>query len=541
MKKPGFRAALAVAAVVLAACGGRSGSVPAASHVTPAAKARITITIPRASAGSGAATSRKRPAYVSAATQSATLDVTVQGTGAQVSGYPMTVDLTPTSTGCSSTLATTVCTISLVLGAGSYDLTLTTYDQTGGAGNALSAAQSVPLTIAEGQANSISLTLGGLPSSVAILSGSNALTTTSTGGFTLKIDATASVSVYGVDADGNLILGAGAPTVGLTSGTPAQVSVTGPSTANPNAFTLTSNAQSVSVTLTATATPTATSGASAVTATAAVAPPGGATIVISTVNGATAYDEFGNLKSTVDGLIGGSLEGVAYASGAGTIYATTYDGGPPAVVASTLGGLAVPLSGSFGGITNNPTAIIDDPADGWLYIANSEEVTAYDLSGNQQTLASPITAAGDVTGMTYDAANGFLYVAANVANANAVTAYDGQGDKQTLTGGFPGFTTPYKPGGIAYDSANGFIYVGVADAHSLWVFDQQGNRQTVSGTFPGLPSQAFAVAYDPDNGLLYVASTTSGNTVYVFDENGNLVRSFTEAEDETVTGIAVVP
>ncbi|HTW82828.1 MAG TPA: hypothetical protein VMD91_02030 [Candidatus Sulfotelmatobacter sp.] len=538
MKKPGSLAALAVAAAVLTACAGRSGSVPAPAHALPSAKARVTITIPHAN--SGTAASRKRPAYVSAATQSATIDVTVQGTGTQVSGYPMTVDLTPTSTGCSSTLASTVCTISLVLGPGSYDLTLTTYDQTGGAGNALSAAQSVPLTIVEGQANSISLTLGGLPSSVAILSGSTALTTTATGGFTLKIDASAVVSVYGIDADGNLILGAGAPTVGLTSSTPAQVSVTGPATANPNAFTLTSNAQSASVTLTATATPTATSGASAVTTTAALAPPGGATIVISTVNGATAYDEFGNLKSTVDGLIGGSLEGVAYASGAGTIYATTYEGGPPAVVASTLGGLAVPLSGSFGGITNNPTAIIDDPADGWLYIANSAEVTAYDLNGNQQTLASPITVTGDVTGMTYDAANGFLYVAANVATANAVTAYDGQGNKQTLTGGFPGFTIPYRPGGIAYDSANGFIYVDAPDAQTLWAFDAEGNRQTLSGTFPGLPAQYVKLAYDPDNGLLYEADPVDA-IMHVFDENGNLVRSFPSADTAAATGIAVVP
>jgi DNA-binding beta-propeller fold protein YncE len=542
VKTPGRVVALCAGVVLVTACAGRQSAVPPATgHGAPSAHARVTIAIPKASAGS-AARGRRAPAYVSAATQSATLNFTVQGTGAQVSGYPTTVDLTPTSTGCSSTLASTVCTLSFALSAGSYDLTLTTYDQTGGAGNALSAAQSVPFTIVAGEANSISLTLGGLPSSVAILPGSSTLTTTSTGGFTLKIDATASVSVYGVDADGNLILGAGAPSVALTSGTPAQVSVAGPSNANPNAFTVTSNAQSASVTLTATATPTATSGASAVTASAAVGPPGGATIVVATGSGATAYDEFGNLKSGVDGLAapGPPLEGVTYASGTGTLYATLSEGSPPIVDAFTPSGLNVPLSGSFGGITNDPTLLSYDPTDSWLYIANSHDVLAYDLNGNEQTLTAPIALASTVTGLAYDSANGLLYATAFLTGANAVTAYDGQGNEQTLSGGFPGFTSPYRPTGIAFDSGNGFIYVGVEDAHSLWVFDQQGNRQTVSGTFPGLPSQAFAVAYDPDNGLLYVAST-SGNTVYVFDENGNPVRSFSDADDEAVSGIAIVP
>jgi DNA-binding beta-propeller fold protein YncE len=512
--------------------------VPPSSHAATSSDARLSITIPRASPRASA-TARRGPKYVSAATQSATLDVTVQGSGTQVSGYPTTVDLTPTSTGCSSSLASTVCTLSLALAPGSYELTVTTYDQLGGAGNALSAAQSVPFTVVAGQANSVSLTLGGLPSSVAIYSGSAFLTTTS-GGFTLKIDATATAFVYGLDADGNIILGAGAPTVSLTSNTPAQVSVSGPSSANPNAFTLTSNAQSASVTLTASATPTATSGASALTATAAVAPPGGATIVVLTGRGTTAYDEFGNLKSNVDSALPVEAVGITYAAGTGTLYATT--SGSPLVEASTVGGVSVPLTGSFSGINNGQgTALAYDQADGWLYIADQGNgtVTAYDLNGNEQTLTAPMVPYV-VSGITYDGANGFLYLT-TPSGTSKITAYDGQGNRQTLSGGFPGFINPtYKPSGIAYDSANGLIYVTVPGPGKIFAYDADGNARTLAGTFPGLGTVTLPIAYDSDDGLLYVGNL-SAKTVQAFDENGNFVRSFSSADTAAPTGIAVVP
>jgi hypothetical protein len=117
---------------------------------------RLRITIPQTN--SGVVGGKLRPAYISVATQSAIINVTPQGSSISVSGYPHTMNLTPTSVGCSSSLSSTVCAIALAFAPGSYNVTLTTYDQTGGVGNVLSAAQSVPFTITSGAANLIALT-----------------------------------------------------------------------------------------------------------------------------------------------------------------------------------------------------------------------------------------------------------------------------------------------------------------------------------------------------------------------------------------------
>jgi hypothetical protein len=71
------------------------------------------------------------------------------------------VNLTPTSNGCASTLASTQCTVAFSVLPGSYDATLTTYDGGNATGNLLSAAQGIPFVIAAGVANSLSISLGG--------------------------------------------------------------------------------------------------------------------------------------------------------------------------------------------------------------------------------------------------------------------------------------------------------------------------------------------------------------------------------------------
>jgi hypothetical protein len=58
-----------------------------------------------------------------------------------------TVNLTPTSAGCSSTLASTQCVLTLALAPGSYSVVATTYDHLNAGGNVLSSAQNVAVTI----------------------------------------------------------------------------------------------------------------------------------------------------------------------------------------------------------------------------------------------------------------------------------------------------------------------------------------------------------------------------------------------------------
>jgi virginiamycin B lyase len=167
-----------------------------------------------------------------------------------------------------------LCTIELPLQAGRYVVSLATYDglldrRGEPTGNELSANQNVPLVVAVGQPNSIYATLDGVPASVAVVpEASSTLGGTATLGFTMpRCSASAQkVSVLGVDADGNFILGAGAPKPSLVSGNSALV-VSTPAPSAPNLYVLTPPKRpkyvtpGLSVQLTARASPGSNSGA----------------------------------------------------------------------------------------------------------------------------------------------------------------------------------------------------------------------------------------------------------------------------------------
>ncbi|HEY5340582.1 MAG TPA: hypothetical protein VIK27_06115, partial [Candidatus Aquilonibacter sp.] len=177
---------------LVSACGGggsAASGLPATGPITAAgsrSKVTFTIAVPRP-----AASSQARPAYVSPATQSMTINV-LQGGSSVVS---QTVGLTASSTGCTSSLASVTCTLQLTLNAGSYTASITTYDAANATGNALSTAQNVAFTVTAGQNNLVPLSLSGIPTSVSVTAASST-----------------SVDVVAKDADGNYIVGSGAPT-----------------------------------------------------------------------------------------------------------------------------------------------------------------------------------------------------------------------------------------------------------------------------------------------------------------------------------------
>jgi hypothetical protein len=214
----GFFAAACLLAVlpVISACSGGGGNpvsgVPATIAPTAAnAHTMVTFTI---AVPPKTTSSKTRPAYVSPATQSMTISV-LQGSTSVVSE---TVGLTANSTGCTSSLAGVTCTLQLALSPGSYTASITTYDGTNATGNALSTAQDVAFTVTAGQNNLVPISLSGIPASVAV----TALSSTS-------------VNVVAKDADGNYIVGSGAPvyTATKTSGSTV-VTINQPTTTQPN-------------------------------------------------------------------------------------------------------------------------------------------------------------------------------------------------------------------------------------------------------------------------------------------------------------------
>ena len=212
----GSRVAAALTALLLlAGCGGGGTSSGGLGSTLPkqangaTGSVRFAITVPPKTASSG-----RSPAYVSPATQSMTIAV-LQGT---TNVLNQTVGLTSSSTGCTSSAASTTCTLELSVNAGSYTASITTYDGANGTGNALSTAQSVAFTVTANQSTLVPLALSGIPRAIHVASaGANA------------------VNVLAQDADGNFIVGAGAPTfTASASSGPAVATIVQPTASRPN-------------------------------------------------------------------------------------------------------------------------------------------------------------------------------------------------------------------------------------------------------------------------------------------------------------------
>jgi hypothetical protein len=230
----------AAAAFALAACSNAASSVePSAGALSLNARAShrgklvVHIRVPRRHRHK-----RRGAHYISPATQSMT--VAISGP----TPVNQTVGLTPTSTGCSSSLTGTFCTLTIPgLLPGSYTATISTFDGTAGAGNELSAAQAIGFTVVAGTDNSIAITLSGIPVATIVAPANVRSLSNGIGVFDLEGQGAHAFVAHTVDADGSVIVGAGAPTftIGTPSGSLAGVTASPSSTtvSAPNTFTVT--------------------------------------------------------------------------------------------------------------------------------------------------------------------------------------------------------------------------------------------------------------------------------------------------------------
>ena len=228
-------AALALFAAGISGCGGSShSSFPsaptAATANTVKTQAVFRIDIPR----TGAAANKRSAQYVSPATTQMQIDI--QQNSSNLPGYPITVGLTPTSGGCSSTLANTYCQLTVSLAPGSYTAYLSTEDSSN---NQLSAAQGLPFTIVAGANNLIPVTLSGIPHTLQVSSAARAVHGNGASGLTLYGSASQTIAVSSLDADGNIIVGPGAPTYSASVVYGSGWSIAAPSSAAPNTMVVT--------------------------------------------------------------------------------------------------------------------------------------------------------------------------------------------------------------------------------------------------------------------------------------------------------------
>jgi hypothetical protein len=454
-------ASAAIVAVALAACSGSSGGIVPQAHQAPqrTVLARLTIKVPHR------IRAHRRGRFVSPAT--ASLAYSIDG----VAQTP--VAISPSSPNCtvSGPIGYLRCSVNLAIVPGNHTFSFTAKDANA---QVLSANTSVTFDVVAGTANTIPVTLGGVATSFWVYPPVVPQVVAGSGrGFAIYGKNALKFSIVPVDADGNAILGPGAPQPVVASA-PAGMTMQTPHPSAPNLWTFTS---------TYAPTDPSASKPSAIAISATPVPnSGGSTTSLS----------------------------VPLALYVPWIYTTSENGGDSIHVTDELGNVQT-VSGTFPNLSS-VNGIAYDSHNGLLYVENggTNKITFYDTNGNYQ---GSFTGSDQPGGIAFDPHNDFLYV--TYFNTNTVSVYDEQGNQQTTTGTFPGTGSPL---GVAYDSGNHFVYVTNL-LGGLTVYDEQGNQQTASGGFPNASSPS-GVAFDPIHAWLYVSNQSPAG-VLVYDEQGN--------------------
>lgn len=225
----------------LTACGGNGGGAIPTHAATPVpvqpANAKFVLFIPAVPGVSSASASR-RPMDFSASTRSVTI--------AAGSKVLTTADVSASSSLCTAaTSGGRNCTVTAVAPPGSDEFTITAYDQPNGQGNAISQG-TVQATIST-EPTTVNVAVTGKVVKLAI-SLSNAFPPVGTA-------ATTNVVVSGLDADGNIVLGAYSSPVSLqnsdTSGVTSLSTTSVASSSTPVTLSYTGTAPFASATITA--------------------------------------------------------------------------------------------------------------------------------------------------------------------------------------------------------------------------------------------------------------------------------------------------
>jgi virginiamycin B lyase len=162
--------AIPAVAILLSGCGGGGGGTSAAlpapvngSPRLPSASDSITIKVPSSVSPSG-----RRGAYVPANAGSVRISVTaVNGVPPSPAIPDVIAALSPTAQGCSNATGSLVCTVTALLPIATVTLAVSIYASSDGSGTPL-ATNTVTTAVGSGTTPSISLTLGGVPSTMSL-------------------------------------------------------------------------------------------------------------------------------------------------------------------------------------------------------------------------------------------------------------------------------------------------------------------------------------------------------------------------------------
>jgi hypothetical protein len=485
---------IALCAALLAGCGGGS-AMPGTTRASGPQSVKQQVTF-RIDKPAGATSAHRRSAqYLSPAT--AALEVTVYLSGSQSPLFNETVSLTLSSGNCTSSLSDTYCNFAIQLAPGSYIVDLTAVDANY---TPLSAASSIAFTVASGQNTAVPVTLSGIPAKLQVAPGALAVHGPSASGFTLYGSAPQNLVVAALDADGNIIIGPGAPTFTASVVSGSGWSAGTPSSTSPNLLSIT---------------PPGNNGAGATIAVTANYPDSTCTLT-----GAVCSTSFA-MKNDVQTLFVANQ-----GSSTVTTYAPSYNDYPTSTISLGSTPYALGLDGNqnlfVAGLENNGvTGSIDEYAPPYVGSISNQFV----FTGWPTSIA--IDAAGDVfvpnynsTGSVYEFAQPYSNTPTGSISGLAgsyVLALD-RGNlfvANTGNGGIPGSVIEYAP---PYNSPVATITITGASAEAL-AFDAAGDLFVVSNSSESPNLMEYTPPY---SGSPIVARSVSGPRGLAVDAAGDL-------------------
>jgi DNA-binding beta-propeller fold protein YncE len=160
----------------------------------------------------------------------------------------------------------------------------------------------------------------------------------------------------------------------------------------------------------------------------------------------------------------------------------------------------------------------------WLYVTNSGNgsITAYDEQGNAQTLGEG--AFGELSApnsIAYDSHTNKLYVVDTNASAPPLDVFTPRGAATGTPGGFPGFEGGELTS-IVWDSNTTNLYMTSTSGNTVFQYDDLGNpiAQTEGAFTLQSTSGQTGITYDADDSQLFVSFTESPVAVSGFTEAG---------------------
>jgi hypothetical protein len=538
----------------LAACGSQSDTTPlaratpatpgasatpgAGATATPVPTGATTTSFVIALAGGTGATiqsARRNPKFISQSAQS--ISYTVDG------GTTATQNLSTSAANCATSNGGVACTVPLAsVAAGNHTLNLAVWDGPSGTGKTLGGNSAVSFTVVANQANTVSAILGANATSMTLVSVNGRANGSMSSGYTMLTNGQPQgFTAEPLDADGNVVVGPGAPVITESAGNSSFMTTLG---TIPNTFSVAVVAghtsgplKSILGSLSFTLNPLANSGGSTLTFNTQLSVVQPYLYALLDTNQVVAFDELGNTQAhpnASDGINTGNTIGLAYAPltsslvgmTATAVNAFNYLGGNQ--TGSLPLGAVTPRAAVFSWDTISNTGYGFDSTSNKLFqVGPGANATLVVLQGVAQ--ANPYLALQS-TMMPFEnslnANDDFLF-AASLHNLNIVSNV-----------GAPGLSLSQPPvgpiSGMAFDPVSQNLYV----SGSLGVAVVSDFNLT-SRTFTGNAGPS-AIAFDPYNGFVYVSEAAT-SVVNVYNSSGVLQFTFPLPAGTTATQMVIAP